>query len=309
MPSDRPSVSSQVRISPVLGAVIVLICLGGIAFAAAGGTDGQAKKTTTKAAKPVFSVSGPDSSVTLKVAHPSIHSAQATAPSVRKADTSHHAVAEGVAAAVVKDSAPVHPVPLPESQRSVVLPEPKKAVDTILKETPVSVAKAPVKAAVSLKKHIPLKQSLLFRIVVFLGSIVLIAAAVRFMKKQKAAPRFLTTTRLSVMDKEVQRACRYIEKNFADPDLSLENVCRDLVTGEAFLEALMERDLGVTVRDFILHVRINRAKQVLVKDPSAGSEAIARETGFPDSTAFLAAFKKLTGTPFEAFTQKNRKSV
>lgn len=136
---------------------------------------------------------------------------------------------------------------------------------------------------------------------------VVIFLALRFVRKQKTPPRFLTTTRLSIMDKEVRRACCYIEKNFADPDLSTEKICKDLVTGEAFLEALMERDLGVSLNDFVMHVRINRAKQILSKDPLADGEGIGRETGFSSTAAFFTAFRKLTGASFEAYTQAGKR--
>lgn len=300
MTSETPSVS-HARFSAAAGAAAFLICMWGMAFA---GADSSGKKTI-KSVKPVFSVSVPDSMSIHPAAHPSASAATAKDSAVRKTDTAHHA-AGAAPAGSVKDS--THTVPLPETQQTAVRPGPKTAADTITAEAHASVAKSPAKIAVPQKKQKPFKHMFLFRIIIFLGSIVLIAAAIRFVKKQKSAPRFLTTTRLSVMDKEVQLACRYIEKNFADPDLSVKNVCQDLVTGEAFLEALMERELGVTVGDFISHVRINKAKQILAKDPSAGSDAIARETGFANSAVFLAVFKKLTGTPFEMYADQRRKT-
>jgi AraC-like DNA-binding protein len=269
MPSDPAPTHLPMRISAFL-ATGLLLCLCAAAVPAAE----AAKKKPIHASKPVFSVSIPESAAAKSaprptpVPVPSKAAAPGSDSTVRKADTMvHHAAA-------VKDSAPP--------------------------------ATAPAKAAVTVKKHKPLKRIILLRVIVFLASIVVIIAAIRFVKKQKAAPRFLTTTRLSVMDKEVQRACRYIEKNFADPDLSLKKICLDLVTGEAFLEALMQRDLGVTVNDFIMHVRINKAKQILAHDPLAAGDAIAQETGFVSGAEFLSVFKTLTGVAFEAYTQKKR---
>jgi AraC-like DNA-binding protein len=305
MPSDPTPVFLPLRCTAVL-ATAILICLCVTLVSAAEAS----KKKTAKPSKPVFSVSTPESAAAKPAARPtqvpmpSKGAAPDSAPAGRKSDTTAHHTA--AVSAAVKDSTPR--APLWEASQPVVLPEQKKAADTVSKDTSVSAAFAPAKASVSLKKHKPLKRTLLFRIVFFLGSMVVIVFAIRFVKKQKAAPRFLTTTRLSVMDKEVQRACRYIEKNFADPDLSLKKICLDLVTGEAFLEALMHRDLGVTVNDFIMHVRINKAKQILDKDPLAAGDAIARETGFASGAAFLAVFKRLTGIAFEDYTQNKGKS-
>jgi AraC-like DNA-binding protein len=128
----------------------------------------------------------------------------------------------------------------------------------------------------------------------------------RAVRKKIGAKRFLTTTRLSVMDKEVQRTCRYIEKNFMDPNLSVESVCKALVTGKAFVESLMERDLGIGVSSFIAHVRINRARMILDNDPSVSKESVARETGFADVSSFCESFKKIAGASFDAYCQSGR---
>lgn len=159
-------------------------------------------------------------------------------------------------------------------------------------------------AAALPKKWPPASKHMLFiYILVFLAAAAIITGTVNVVMKQTQQPRFLTTTRLSVMDKEVQKACRYIEKNYSSPELSAKSICADLVTGEAFLEALMVRDLGISVGDFITYVRINRARVLLEKDPSVAKETVAQQTGFSDAEAFAAAFKKITGSPFEDFSR------
>ena len=165
-------------------------------------------------------------------------------------------------------------------------------------------------AAVLPKKWPPASKRMLFiYILVFLAAAAIITGTVNVVMKQTQQPRFLTTTRLSVMDKEVQKACRYIEKNFSNPELSAKSICADLVTGEAFLEALMVRDLGISVGDFITYVRINRARVLLEKDPSLARETAAQQTGFSDAESFAAAFKKITGSPFEEFSRLLREKT
>jgi AraC-like DNA-binding protein len=164
-------------------------------------------------------------------------------------------------------------------------------------------------AAIPSKKPTASRRMLFFRIAVFIASIVLIIAAVALVRRRSDTPRFLTTTRLSVMDKEVQKACRYIEKNYSNPALTVKTLCAALVTGEAFLEALMERDLGITVGDFITHVRINRARMLMEKDPSLAKETAAQQTGFADADSFGAAFKKITGSTFEDFSRLRREKA
>jgi methylphosphotriester-DNA--protein-cysteine methyltransferase len=169
-------------------------------------------------------------------------------------------------------------------------------VFTTAKELPKALAAKAIRKPAS-------HRMLFFRILVFFVSVAIIFGAVRLVRKNRQPPRFLSTTRLSVMDKEVQKACRYIEKNYSNPELTVKSICADLVTGEAFLHALMERDLGISVEDFIAQVRINGAKLLLEKASSINKEDIAQRTGFPDTETFLATFKRLTGATFETYSR------
>lgn len=136
---------------------------------------------------------------------------------------------------------------------------------------------------------------------VLLFSLIIIFTTILFYLQKKERQRFMTTTRLSVMDKEVQRACRYIELNFAVCQLSSEMLCEELVTGKAFLEALFQKELGMKIENFIEQVRINRAKILLNKNPLLTLEEIAIETGFEDSAKFAQTFQNIAGISYEAY--------
>lgn len=129
----------------------------------------------------------------------------------------------------------------------------------------------------------------------------IILYTISFFRKKADNKRFLTSTRLSVMNREVQIACNYMEKYFANPDLTLQSICEALVTGPAFLEALFQRELGMSVSDFLLHVRINRAKKILEKIPSEPADEVALNVGFIDYKQFLRNFSDITGISFEEY--------
>jgi AraC-like DNA-binding protein len=260
------------------------------------------KKHTVKKTKPVFSVSVPD-----------------TAAKARKTDTAkskpvpvaalgHDSVKSAVVAPVAdttcrKNIADSIIVPVVSAQASsatttapmVTVPANKPAV------VPVPVVNIPVKQG----RHFPFAK-IIIRLLICAGSLVVVVFAFRFIKKQDAPKRFLTTTRLSIMDKEVQLACRYIEKNYANPDLSVTLVCKSLITGEAFLEALMQRDLGISVEEFIVHVRVNRVKLLLQKNQTLSAEVLAKETGFTNAETLCATFNKITGTTLETFIHASK---
>lgn len=125
-----------------------------------------------------------------------------------------------------------------------------------------------------------------------------------FSKKQEK--RFMTTTRLSLMDSEVRRACLHIEKHFTNPTLTPAGVCAAIITGEPFLEALFERELGMSIAAYIDQVRIHHVKQLVRENPAADALTAASQAGFSKETDFEELFRKLAGTEFETFRKEKQ---
>jgi AraC-like DNA-binding protein len=137
-----------------------------------------------------------------------------------------------------------------------------------------------------------------FHILFLAVSIALIAATLRFfLTRRNDSRRFLTTTRLSVLDKLVQRGCRYIEANYPNPALTPETVCNSLVTGKAYLDALFMNELGINVQDFIIQVRVNAIKNRLSASQGEPLDinAVCAECGFADRAEAERCFAAITG--------------
>lgn len=145
-----------------------------------------------------------------------------------------------------------------------------------------------------------------FFVIIF--SAMIVWATVMFYLRKRRQERFMTNTRLSLMDKEVQKVCRHVETNYADPELSLDSICRDLMTGEAFLEALFEKELGMTVPEFIDQVRVNRAKIMIEKEPDVSPEDLAGAVGFKDPTELHRVFQRLTDTTLQEYRAASQHS-
>ncbi|MFP4012827.1 MAG: helix-turn-helix domain-containing protein [Chitinispirillaceae bacterium] len=126
-----------------------------------------------------------------------------------------------------------------------------------------------------------------------------------FLKKMRDANarRFLTTTRLSVFDKMVQRTCRYIESNFADQQLTVNSICRDLVTGEAYLEALFEKELGISISEFIDQVRVNHLRELLGENSETEPAQLIHQCGWADMETAQKTFSSVTGIGLEEFRE------
>jgi AraC-like DNA-binding protein len=67
-----------------------------------------------------------------------------------------------------------------------------------------------------------------------------------------------------------------------------------------YLARLFRRFLGCSPYEYLTNYRINRARELLVSNPRLEVQQIARQTGFSDTSHFIAMFKKATGvTPLE----------
>jgi AraC-like DNA-binding protein len=210
----------------------------------------------------------------------------------------------------VKTAKENNPIPPPPVARNPVFKSPKKVREKtsqkfdpgkILVAVSRKVPSALHTPGLMVKKGIDFTRKNFLRVLLLLFFSTIIIATVLFFRQRVEVKRFMTTTRLSVMDKEVQKACRYIESNFDDPELTVDKLCTALVTGSAFLTALFERELGMSVEDFILQVRINRAKIMLKKENNAEIDIVAIKTGFTDIDQFRTMFVKLCGVSFDDY--------
>lgn len=125
--------------------------------------------------------------------------------------------------------------------------------------------------------------------------IVVIAAVLLllFILHKKRKP-YITKTRISLLDSEVRLVCNFIEKHYADPQLTIHRVCEELHTGESFVESLFEKELGITADTFLEKVRLHH----FLSDwgDSLTDDIIdehARQYGFTDSAAFQECFKRI----------------
>ncbi len=292
---------------------VIRICLVVVCLASTVATSSTAvvKKPIKKNAKPVFSVSNDVASKQKPKPKPSAN--------IVKKDTVVDTVALAPDTATVpsRDTVRHHDSLSAANAQNAMVKNTPAQTETVHTVVAKDTSKLQIKAPDSIAKPIVIQnqsfqkpasknrsQKSGWKLWLMLGtlfSLGCIALALIFLKKQKGTGRFLTTTRLSVMDKEVQMACRFIEKNYANPGLDTETICKELVTGEAFLESLIQRDLGVSVSEFISHVRINNAKRLLELNGTTTAESMSQQIGFAKTADFEAAFHRITGTRFDSF--------
>jgi signal transduction histidine kinase/AraC-like DNA-binding protein/CheY-like chemotaxis protein len=91
----------------------------------------------------------------------------------------------------------------------------------------------------------------------------------------------------------------YIEENYGNSELSVEDIGRDLGMSRVQLYRKVKALLGMSVNEYIQQLRLNKAKFLLRRDDLTVSD-IAYKVGFSSPTYFSTAFKaKYNQTPME----------
>ena len=97
----------------------------------------------------------------------------------------------------------------------------------------------------------------------------------------------------------------YIERNLSNPALSNDMLAQELNISEVYMRKLFLKQFKRTPKQYILDMRMQLAKQLLVESPFAVS-AIAETCGFTNPYHFCRTFKQRTGLSPTKYASKNR---
>lgn len=105
--------------------------------------------------------------------------------------------------------------------------------------------------------------------------------------------------RASCGNQLIEGACAYIAAHYADPDMSLNAAAAHVFVSPTYLSILFKKRLGVTFIDYLINLRLEKAK-ALLRDTANRTYEVAAATGYADPQYFSVCFKKYTGlTPTE----------
>lgn len=96
-----------------------------------------------------------------------------------------------------------------------------------------------------------------------------------------------------VYDPFAEEIIEYINNHLKDK-LSIDLLCVKFNISSTFLYKIFEKNLGVTVNEYIIEQRLNLAKELLI-NKNLPIYAIAEEVGINNYTYFCKIFKKRTG--------------
>ncbi len=92
----------------------------------------------------------------------------------------------------------------------------------------------------------------------------------------------------------VKNALNFMREHYAEK-LQLSRVAEEIYVSQWHLSKLLNRETGQSFSELMNGIRIEKAKELLQKDPSLRISDIAEAVGFQDLPHFSRVFKKTTG--------------
>lgn len=97
------------------------------------------------------------------------------------------------------------------------------------------------------------------------------------------------------MQETIRVAEKFIVENY-NKTIKLKDVADLLHVNPNYFSYLFKQVKGYTFKSYITHLRIEKAKQLLINSFLTVNE-ISRQVGYDDSNYFSRAFKRVTGLP------------
>ena len=113
----------------------------------------------------------------------------------------------------------------------------------------------------------------------------------------------LDSTAPECTNEHVDRMLKYIDEHIQDPTLSNTQLAKRIGISEVYLRKLFQSHYHTTPRQYILELRIRKAKQLLASSRLSISQ-VAEHCGFTNPYHFSRAFRQATQrTPSEYRTE------
>jgi two-component system response regulator YesN len=107
-------------------------------------------------------------------------------------------------------------------------------------------------------------------------------------------------------DMQIHRAVEYIDTNYANDKMSLQELCRHVLMSTSYFSLVFKQHTGETFIEYLTGVRIAKAKEILTNTTLKFYE-IAEQVGYKDPNYFSILFKKHTGTTPKDYREKQIK--
>jgi two-component system response regulator YesN len=116
----------------------------------------------------------------------------------------------------------------------------------------------------------------------------------------------ISESRSHFMNMQIHRAVDFIDTNYANDKMSLQDLCRHVLMSTSYFSLVFKQHTGETFIEYLTGVRIGKAKELLHNTTLKFYE-IAEQVGYKDPNYFSILFKKHAGTSPKDYREKQVK--
>jgi len=94
---------------------------------------------------------------------------------------------------------------------------------------------------------------------------------------------------------------QWLDENYDAPDIGLSDMAEQLSMSPQYLNTLFRNTYGTSPYSYLLQLRLQKAKALLVQHSEQTIKSISSMVGFTDASHFIATFRRLEGMTPEQF--------
>ena len=107
-------------------------------------------------------------------------------------------------------------------------------------------------------------------------------------------------------NEKIKNSVAYMTEHYTDPDLSVEEIAERSYMCEGYFRKLFRREYGVSPRRYIIRLRMENAKNLLLSGYYSLKE-VADLSGYKEYKYFLSEFRRFNGVTPSEFIRRERK--